>query len=363
MSFCVEAAVDEVGGEEALEPGDIILYNDPYGTGSHPQDAAIVMPVFLPEGELVGYAAIKAHWLDIGGKELVLHRHHRRLPGGHDLPRRQAVPPRRARRGHLPKIAIANSRVPKMVPVTSTPRSSACAQAVANSSGWWSATDWRRSPTASSGCTTTARPSCAATSSSCRTAGTSAAARWTTTASGRRPIPFEVVARDRRHDVPARLLATPRRHGRADQLPAPVDRLRRAGHHDDARGRRGGAERGPLPADRGHRRARVRCSTHCSRQPCFLYGWPAMQATEAISTRSPTRHAGGGLRMLRRRPLRGSLVRRPGGHRRVLGATDRRTRSGRARRPTATARAPACTTSKQRRGSRRSRSGRPRTPG
>ena len=27
MNFCVEAAVEAVGGEEALEPGDIILYN------------------------------------------------------------------------------------------------------------------------------------------------------------------------------------------------------------------------------------------------------------------------------------------------------------------------------------------------
>ena len=60
MSFCIEAAVEAVGGEEALEPGDILLYNDPYGTGSHPQDAAIVMPVFLDDGELVGYTAIKA---------------------------------------------------------------------------------------------------------------------------------------------------------------------------------------------------------------------------------------------------------------------------------------------------------------
>ena len=69
MSFCVTAAVEAVGGEEALEPGDIILYNVPYGTGSHPQDVAVVMPVFLRDGELVGYAAIKAHWLDIGGKD------------------------------------------------------------------------------------------------------------------------------------------------------------------------------------------------------------------------------------------------------------------------------------------------------
>src|SRR5437763_11304239 len=69
MNFCVEAAVEAVGGETALEPGDIVLYNFPYGTGSHPQDAAVVMPVFLHDEELIGYTTIKAHWLDIGGKE------------------------------------------------------------------------------------------------------------------------------------------------------------------------------------------------------------------------------------------------------------------------------------------------------
>ena len=66
MSFCIEGAVERVGGVEALEPGDILLVNDPYVTGSHAQDAAMVMPVFLPDGTLVGYTAIKAHWLDIG---------------------------------------------------------------------------------------------------------------------------------------------------------------------------------------------------------------------------------------------------------------------------------------------------------
>ena len=47
---------------------DVILYNDPYGTGSHPQDAAMIVPVFLAD-TLVGYSVIKAHWLDIGGKD------------------------------------------------------------------------------------------------------------------------------------------------------------------------------------------------------------------------------------------------------------------------------------------------------
>ncbi|HEV7897817.1 MAG TPA: hydantoinase B/oxoprolinase family protein [Planosporangium sp.] len=68
LGFCVEEAVKAVGGPEALRAGDVILYNNPYGTGSHPQDAAMVVPVLI-DGTLVGYSAIKAHWLDIGGKD------------------------------------------------------------------------------------------------------------------------------------------------------------------------------------------------------------------------------------------------------------------------------------------------------
>src|SRR5260221_1488783 len=44
MSFCVEAAVGAVGGEGALQPGDIILYNVPHGTGSPPPGAPVVNP-------------------------------------------------------------------------------------------------------------------------------------------------------------------------------------------------------------------------------------------------------------------------------------------------------------------------------
>ena len=68
LSFCVEQAVKEVGGESNLFDGDIIIYNNPYGSGSHSQDVAIVKPVYL-EKKLIGYTAIKAHWLDTGGKE------------------------------------------------------------------------------------------------------------------------------------------------------------------------------------------------------------------------------------------------------------------------------------------------------
>ena len=68
LNFCIEEAVKGIGGEEKLNDGDIIIYNSPYGTGSHPQDAALVMPVFF-DNEVIAYTAIKAHWLDIAGKE------------------------------------------------------------------------------------------------------------------------------------------------------------------------------------------------------------------------------------------------------------------------------------------------------
>jgi N-methylhydantoinase B len=68
MNFCVEACVRSVGGEEALEEGDIIFSTYGFDIGSHSQDAAVVAPAFV-DGELVGYAAVKAHHLDIAAKE------------------------------------------------------------------------------------------------------------------------------------------------------------------------------------------------------------------------------------------------------------------------------------------------------
>src|SRR2546428_5995284 len=114
MNFCVESAVEAVGGEDALEPGDIILYNYPYGTGSHPQDAAVVMPVYLRDEELIGYTTIKGHWLDIGGKEpystdtVDVFQEGTIFPGVKLYSRGELVK-------DIYRMAIANSRVPKMV--------------------------------------------------------------------------------------------------------------------------------------------------------------------------------------------------------------------------------------------------------
>jgi N-methylhydantoinase B len=69
LSFCIIEAVKANGGPQTLKPGDALIYNWPFGTGSHPQDMVIIMPVFHKGSELIGYTAIKGHWLDIGAKD------------------------------------------------------------------------------------------------------------------------------------------------------------------------------------------------------------------------------------------------------------------------------------------------------
>lgn len=113
LNFCVEEAVAAVGGESELEPGDILLYNFSYGTGSHAQDMALVMPVFREE-TLIGYAAVKAHLLDIGAKEPYCTDTVDVIQEGTVFPGVKLY-----RRGELVddvyRIVLANTRLPKMV--------------------------------------------------------------------------------------------------------------------------------------------------------------------------------------------------------------------------------------------------------
>jgi N-methylhydantoinase B len=114
LSFCVANAVAAIGGEGQLEPGDVLLYNHPFGTGSHPQDAAVVMPIFYRDEKLVGYAAIKAHWLDVGGKEPYATDTVDMFQEGTIFPGVKLVSRGRIVRD-IYRMALANSRVPKMV--------------------------------------------------------------------------------------------------------------------------------------------------------------------------------------------------------------------------------------------------------
>jgi len=55
-------------GVENMGEGDVYLVNDSYEVGSHLNDISLFTPVFF-DGRLVGYAASKAHWIDIGAME------------------------------------------------------------------------------------------------------------------------------------------------------------------------------------------------------------------------------------------------------------------------------------------------------
>jgi N-methylhydantoinase B len=53
-------------GEGGIEPGDILLTNDAYISGSHLNHMIFTLPIFW-EGEIVAFASSMAHWVDIGG--------------------------------------------------------------------------------------------------------------------------------------------------------------------------------------------------------------------------------------------------------------------------------------------------------
>lgn len=65
MAETIKAEIDHYG-LEGIKPGDILLTNDAYLTGSHLNHLTFTMPIFQ-EDELIGFACCMAHWPDIGG--------------------------------------------------------------------------------------------------------------------------------------------------------------------------------------------------------------------------------------------------------------------------------------------------------
>ena len=65
MSQTVKAMLDHFGADN-IEPGDVLLTNDAYTTGSHLNHLTFAVPIFN-EKKLVGFSACMAHWQDIGG--------------------------------------------------------------------------------------------------------------------------------------------------------------------------------------------------------------------------------------------------------------------------------------------------------
>ncbi len=62
-------AVEEMYGREVWKEGDIWILNDSYLGGTHLNDVTIFAPVF-DDGVVVGFAATRAHWMDMGSKDV-----------------------------------------------------------------------------------------------------------------------------------------------------------------------------------------------------------------------------------------------------------------------------------------------------
>ncbi len=213
------------------------------------------MPVFMPGGDLVGYSAIKAHWLDIGAKEIYCTDTTDVFQEGAIFPGVKLYSAGKVVKD-IQKMAIANSRLPAFVLGDINAEVAGVRAGARGSCGSSSATGSRRSSPASSGCTTTARPWCGATSSYSRR--TLCRSRRDGRRRGHgRPHSVRGRPRDRRDDGSARLQRRTRRANRPCQLSDRVHRLGGTGDHDDARGWRRGAERGSLSSCRGDLAPRV----------------------------------------------------------------------------------------------------------
>jgi len=59
---------EEMYGRSIWKPGDIWIMNDSYLTGTHLNDMTVFGPIFMGEA-IIGFAASRAHWLDVGAKD------------------------------------------------------------------------------------------------------------------------------------------------------------------------------------------------------------------------------------------------------------------------------------------------------
>ncbi|MBK9180672.1 MAG: hydantoinase B/oxoprolinase family protein [Acidimicrobiales bacterium] len=68
MPASVRAAIDALAAFGAPpRAGEQVILNDPFAGGTHLNDVTLVAPCVLPGGELVGWAANRAHHADLGG--------------------------------------------------------------------------------------------------------------------------------------------------------------------------------------------------------------------------------------------------------------------------------------------------------
>ena len=68
LSHSIRCVVNYIG-EDNIDDGDVFLCTYPHWSGSHPQDAVTIRPIFIDK-KIFGYAAAKAHWIDLGAKDI-----------------------------------------------------------------------------------------------------------------------------------------------------------------------------------------------------------------------------------------------------------------------------------------------------
>jgi len=68
LEVAIHVTTEHFGGLDVYRPGDVYAVNDSYLVGSHLNDVTVFSPIFHG-GELVGFGATKAHWMDIGSKD------------------------------------------------------------------------------------------------------------------------------------------------------------------------------------------------------------------------------------------------------------------------------------------------------
>lgn len=67
LEICTQLT-EEAYGRDGWQPGDVWIMNDSYMTGTHLNDMTVFGPIFVGD-DLVGFAACRAHWLDVGAKD------------------------------------------------------------------------------------------------------------------------------------------------------------------------------------------------------------------------------------------------------------------------------------------------------
>ena len=67
LQVCVQETA-KIYGWDYFKEGDIFFVNDSFFTGTHLNDITIFAPIFW-NGNLAGFSASRAHWLDVGGKD------------------------------------------------------------------------------------------------------------------------------------------------------------------------------------------------------------------------------------------------------------------------------------------------------